>query len=262
MNPYQTLSGQWAAALFSGANPLPINASNLNTQISNSLIQTYLPSVLPQPPSADLVIFANTQLNSLANAMANDYQTGSLYTSNIFSGTQNTLAMELLDGVCKVPLNLISSFIGAMESQIASAILSDVQKAPLYFGTMVGARAFIQWNAALQSIPIGAPWTSFFETQTGLTPNPDNLSKIPILVQAAIDGAYIGYLNFMKQNFGNAPDKMNLCCLLGSTLINDGKVFYNWLPVHPVINGIDPSTASNMAYTYAQGQKNGSGNPK
>ena len=58
-------------------------------------------------------------------------------------------------------------------------------------------------------------------------------------------------------NMPSTQERLILTTIGASASINGGKVFYNWLPNHPVISAIDPATAANMAYTYLKGQKSG-----
>ncbi len=257
MNPYQNLSGQWASAVMAGALPYQANPNQMNTQIVNSLDQSYLPTLVPQPPSSDVLNFVSNQMVPDLGAIDSDYQTAALYNCNILNSTQMTLAMQLLDGVTKVTPDLIAPFIGAIESLVDQSVMTDAQKAPLYMATMIGTRACAFWNLVLENIPIGVPWGQFFAPQPGPNPVPANLAKLPILVQAAMEGVLVGYINFIKMNMPQTQERLILTTIGASASINGGKVFYNWLPNHPVINGIDPATAANMAYTYLKGQKSG-----
>ena len=258
-NPYQNLSGNWASAVLAGASPCQANPNTMNSQIVTSLDQSYLPSLVPQPPAYDTLNFVSSQLGPDLLVIDGDYQNAVLYTSNFMNQAQTSLAMQLLSGVTEVSSDLIAPFIGAMEDCVTQSTLTDAQKAPLYMATMIGTKATAFWNLILNNIPIGVPWGQFFAPQPGPSPAPANLAKLPILVQAAMEGALVGYINFIKLNMPPTQDRFILTTLGASASINCGKIFYNWLPNHPIINGIDPSTAASLAYAYIKGQK--SGNP-
>ncbi len=262
MNPYQNLSGLWASAVQAAASPFQANPNQMNSQIVTSLTQGYLPTLVPQPPSSDTLNFISNQLGPDLWAVDTDYQNCFLYSCNFLNSTQMTLAMQLLDGVTKVSPDLIAPYIGAIESYVDQSIMTEAEKAPLYMATMIGAKAAAFWNVIINCMPIGVPWGQFFAPQPGPAPVASNLAKLPLLVQAAMEGALVGYINFKKLNMPPTQERLTLMAIGGSASVNAGKIFYNWLPAHPVINAIDPVTASNMAYTFLQGSKNAGGNRK
>ena len=254
-NPFQNLSGNWYSSLVAGAMPAPQSPNALNTQIVNGLMQSYTPV---QPPQ-----YTNTDLIAALGMIANDYNACALYSgNNCLNPAQTLLAYQLLDGVTKVSYELIPAFIGYIEQTVGNSSLTPSQMEPIFMATMAGAKAYSYWNTLLQTMPIASPWTNWFAPQPGPSPSAINMAALPMLVQAAMEGVFVGYMDFMHMNTPAAHDKMIVMMLAGSACINNGKLIFNWLPNHPPINGIDPDTASNLAYAYLKGQKTGNPAPK
>lgn len=164
----------------------------------------------------------SNEIASVTSFAYNDYINNNL---NGYSAEQNYFISLLLNGIFKVPVNSIPSFLADLNDQVNRSGMSTMEKVPVFMAIAVAITDYQYW---LDILTTHGNWSTYLNSEYAV-----NYANLPYWVQAAAFGTLCCANKASTYGLIDPPPVIGVdmvSALTGSLTVVSAKVTLNILP--------------------------------